>query len=68
MKCIHCHSGHLVGVGHTRSGQRYLCRGCGRVFIEHKPRFSLEQNARALEYYTNNTGVRKRALCGLLCD
>jgi AcrR family transcriptional regulator len=34
MKCPHCHSTSLSKNGHRHSKQRYLCKDCGRQFLE----------------------------------
>lgn len=35
MVCPHCHSSHLSKNGHRHGKQRYLCKGCGKQFLEH---------------------------------
>lgn len=34
MKCPHCHSPHLSKNGHRHNKQRYLCKDCGKQFLE----------------------------------
>lgn len=34
MKCPHCHSSSLSKNGHRHGKQRYLCKDCGRQFLE----------------------------------
>lgn len=36
MICPHCHSSHLSKNGHRHGKQRYLCKDCGKQFLEHR--------------------------------
>lgn len=36
MICPHCHSSHLSKNGHRYGKQRYLCKDCGKQFLEHR--------------------------------
>ena len=50
MKCPACGNDHIVKNGVTRSSgkQNYLCRGCGRQFVENPQTPGISENKRAL--------------------
>ncbi len=60
MKCIHCASLKISKNGHRRGKQCYICRNCGRQFLEvYDPlgyRDSLKEHC--LTLYVNGMGFR----------
>ena len=68
MDCRHCGSGETVRNGRHAGVQRYRCRSCGRYFRESEPKFGKAVEARALDMYLNNVGIRKIArFTGVAC-
>jgi transposase-like protein len=61
MDCRHCGSEETVRNGRHAGVQRFLCRSCGRYFRETEPKFGKAVEARALDMYLNNVGIRKIA-------
>ena len=61
MDCRHCGSGETVRNGRHAGVQRYRCRSCGRYCRESEPKFGKAVEARALDMYLNNVGIRKIA-------
>lgn len=60
MKCPNCESTHLRKNGHRRGKQNYICRDCGRQFVEsYSPKgYSDEIKERCLSMYVNGNGFR----------
>jgi len=60
MKCIHCASTLISKNGHRRRKQRYICRDCGRQFLEVYDtlgyRGSIKEHC--LTLYVNGMGFR----------
>lgn len=61
MRCRHCGSEDYIRNGRHGGVQRFRCRACGRYFRETEPRFGPAVEARALDMYLNNVGIRKIA-------
>lgn len=60
MKCPDCTSTRVSKNGHRRGKQNYLCRDCGRQFIEsYSPKgYSEGTKAQCLTMYVNGMGFR----------
>jgi insertion element IS1 protein InsB len=60
MKCPNCTSQQISKDGHRRGKQNYICRDCGRQFIESYSHqgYSEEIKARCLRMYVNGSGFR----------
>ena len=60
MKCIHCASTLSSKNGHRRGKQCYICRGCGRQFLEDYDSLGYQESIQehCLELYVNGMGFR----------
>ncbi len=60
MNCPNCESTHVRKNGHRRGKQNYICRDCGRQFVEsYSPKgYSDEIKKRCLSMYVNGNGFR----------
>ncbi|GBU23691.1 hypothetical protein R83H12_00307 [Fibrobacteria bacterium R8-3-H12] len=61
MECIRCGSTDFKKNGMHKGVQRYQCNACKRFFSDRIRKFSYQDKRRALDFYLNNTGVRKTA-------
>lgn len=61
MECTRCGSADVRKNGSYEGVQRFRCRSCGRYFTDKAPRFGPAVEARALDMYLNNVGIRKVA-------
>lgn len=61
MECLRCGSTDFKRNGAHKGVQRYQCKACKRFFSDRIRKFSYDDKRRALEFYLNNTGVRKTA-------
>jgi IS1 family transposase len=60
MNCPNCESTHASKNGHRRGKQNYICRDCGRQFVEsYSPKgYADEIKERCLSMYVNGNGFR----------
>ena len=61
MHCRHCQSENVYKNGHDRKGkQNYLCRGCGRAFVDslEPNRLTEEDHGFILNHYAEGVGIR----------
>lgn len=59
MHCPRCESERLVKSGFQSKKQRYKCKECGRLFVEHSPRgVPPETKAQAIAMYLEGLGFR----------
>jgi transposase-like protein len=60
MKCIHCASTTVSKNGHRRGKQCYICRSCGRQFLESydSPGYQNSIKEHCLKLYVNGMGFR----------
>jgi transposase-like protein len=61
MECVRCGSTDFKKNGMYKGVQRYQCSACKRFFSDKVRKFSYRDKCRALDFYLNNTGVRKTA-------
>lgn len=61
MECVRCGSVNFKKNGMYKGVQRYQCSSCKRFFSDNVRKFSYQDKRRALDFYLNNTGVRKTA-------
>lgn len=59
MHCVHCGGAQVVKNGSFEGVQRYRCRICRRYFTDKPPKFGKQVEAKALDMYLNNVGIRK---------
>ncbi len=61
MQCPHCSSSQIRRNGHRHGKQNYLCRNCGRQFIEfYSPKgYSDETKEQCLKMYVDGMGFRE---------
>jgi transposase-like protein/AcrR family transcriptional regulator len=61
MICPHCHSSRLSKNGHHHNKQRYLCKDCGKQFLEHRSTKSYSDAARqqCLDLHHQGIGFRE---------
>ena len=62
MRCTYCGSNHYVKNGKGPGYQRYICQSCKKSFSDKVRKFNYSDKEKFLQYYLNNTGVRKCAL------
>lgn len=60
MKCPHCHSEQTSKNGHRRGKQSYLCKHCGRQFVESYSARGYSEDAKqiCLKMYCDGAGLR----------
>lgn len=61
MECPNCQSTHINKNGHKRGQQNYICKNCGRQFIEdYKPHKGYSETVKieCLKMYVNGMGLR----------
>jgi transposase-like protein len=61
MECVRCGSANFKKNGAHKGVQRYQCSACKRFFSDKVRKFSYQDKRRAIDFYLNNTGVRKTA-------
>jgi transposase-like protein len=61
MECVRCGSTNFKKNGSHKGVQRYQCSACKRFFSDKVRKFSYQDKRRAIDFYLNNTGVRKTA-------
>lgn len=59
MNCRHCGSSDWRRNGSSHGVQRFRCRACGRYFTDKPAKFGKQVEAKALDMYVNNVGIRK---------
>lgn len=60
MNCPHCDATQVCKNGHRRGKQNYLCRQCGRQFLESRqpPGYSDDVKQLCIKMYVNGMGFR----------
>jgi insertion element IS1 protein InsB len=62
--CPRCHEGHVVRNGTTRAGvPTFLCRGCGRRFVEAPKKGPVGEGTKALVLRLLGERLALRAIC-----
>jgi AcrR family transcriptional regulator/transposase-like protein len=61
MTCPDCQSDRVAKNGHQQGSQRYICRGCGRQFLDQYAHrgYPLEVRQQCLELHTQGIGFRE---------
>ncbi|GAB6072468.1 hypothetical protein JCM14244_08450 [Venenivibrio stagnispumantis] len=60
MRCVYCNSEKIVKNGKSNQGkQRYLCKECGRIFVENPERKHYPDNLKktAIRLYTDGVPI-----------
>lgn len=60
-QCVHCGSINYIKNGRKSDVQQYRCRDCTRSFSDKPRKFTYADKEKFLDFYLNNTGIRRAA-------